>query len=149
MPAVKTGLAAYLSTTDGLRRTQGVTVRASAPDSKERATELVFLGGVTASQTQAGLAQRAEAATLTCIIEVAKVGVGDAKATEARDRAYEIEAAVTGALAADRSAAGTVPPPGQLAVTGSTLTEFPDLVGESPARVAQIELSIAWTSHIT
>lgn len=150
VPAVKAGLAAFLRSTTGLRATDGVTVRASAPDNRERALQLVALLGVTTSQTQAGLQRRQEQATLTCLIEVVTVGVGDSKATEARDRAYELEGFITAALAADRTAAGTVPPPGQLAVTGSTLQEFPTELGEtgSAARVAQIELSVGWTSHV-
>lgn len=149
VPAVKAGLRQFLAITPGLRPTDGVTIRRADPEPREFALQLVVLGQATTTQTQAGLAARAEACTLTCWVMVTKVGVGDTKAAEACDRAYELYDLVEGAIRADRTAAGSVPPPGRLDIGSSTLDEMPVDWDGSGARRAQLQFQIGWTSHIT
>jgi hypothetical protein len=149
VPAVKAGLRQYLRTTEGLRPTNGLSVRCADPEPEDMTTQLVVLGSATTSQTQAGLAARAEAVTLTCSVLIVKIGVGETKADEARARAYEVYELVEGAIKTDRAAAGTVPPPGRLDIASTALEEFPVLWGEHPGRKAQLQFQVSWTSHIT
>jgi len=149
VPTVKPGLRVFLAATEGLRPANGVTVHSADPDPRQLTKESIVLGQVTAPQTQAGLARRAETATLTCTIVVTKAGVGETAIASARDRVYELEALLVGALAADPTAGGVVPPPGQLKVTSSTLDEAPVDWDGSAMRQARLSLSIGWTSHIT
>lgn len=149
VPAVKPGLRQYLTTTEGLRPTNGVTVRSSEPEPRQFTRELIVLGQATTTQAQAGLAARAETVTLTCWIHVTKAGVGQTAEDDARDRAYELYGLIEQAIAADRTAAGAVPPPGQLVATSSTLDELPVDWDGSPARRAQLQFQLSWTSHIT
>ena len=149
VPAVKTGLAAFLRSTEGLRPTDGVTIRRADPEPARFALQMVVLGSATAPQTQAGLASRAETPTLTCWIFVTKAGVGDAAEQAVADRAYQILALIEGAIAADRTAGGTVPPPGRLDITSTALEELPVDWDGSAARRAQLSFSVSWTSHIS
>jgi hypothetical protein len=149
VPAVKTGLKLFLSTTAGLRDTDGVTIRRADPEPREFAQQLVVLGSATTTQTQAGLGSRAETATLTCWVMVTRIGVGDTKAAEACDRAYELLDLIEAAIKADRTAAGSVPPPGRLDFTSSSLEEMPVDWDESPGRRAQLQFQLSWTSHIS
>jgi hypothetical protein len=149
VPAVKVGLKQYLATTAGLRPTDGVTVRRADPEPREFSQQLVILGQATTTQTQAGLGSRAETVTLTCWVMVTRIGVGDATATAACDRAYELHALIEGAIKADRTAAGSVPPPGRLDMTASTLDEMPVDWDGSAGRRAQLQFQLSWVSHIT
>ena len=149
VPAVKTGLAAYLRTTEGLQPTDGVTIRRADPEPAQFKLQMVVLGQVTAPQAQAGLARRAETPTMTCWVFVTKPGVGDAAEQAVAGRAYELLALIEGALAADRTAAGTVPPPGRLDITSTALEEMPVDWDGSAARRAQLQFQLSWTSHIT
>lgn len=148
VPAVKAGLRQFLSTTAGLKPTDGVTIRRADPEPREFSQQLIVLGQATTTQAQAGLAARAESVTLTCWVFVTKIGVGDAKAAEACDRAYELYALIEGAIKVDRTAAGSVPPPGRLDITASTLEEVPVDWDGSAARRAQLQFQVSWVSHI-
>jgi hypothetical protein len=149
VPAVKPGLRQFLATSEGLRPTDGWTVRSADPEPREFSKQLIVLGTVTAPQTQAGLARRAESATLTAWIFATKVGVGETAVEAARALAYEGLAAVERAIAADRTAAGAVPDPGRLDITSTTLEEMPVDWDGSAARRAQLSFQVSWTSHIT
>jgi hypothetical protein len=148
VPAVKTGLAAFLRTTDGLRPADGVTIRRADPEPAQFKLQMVVLGSATATQTQAGLSARAESVTLTCWIFVTKPGVGDTAERAVADRAFELYGLIEGAIAHDRQAAGTVPAPGRLDITSATLEEMPVDWDGSAARRAQLQFQVSWTSHL-
>lgn len=148
VPAVKPGLRTYLAASEGLRSADGWTIRSADPDPREFSRQLIVLGTVTAPQAPAGLARRAESATLTAWIFATKIGVGEAKVEEARALAYAGLAAVERALAADRTAGGVVPDPGRLEVLSHTLEEMLVDWDGSPARRAQIQVQLGWVSHI-
>jgi hypothetical protein len=147
VPAVKAGLRQYLANTDGLRPTDGWTVRSADPDPREMSKQMIVLGTVTAPQAQAGLATRAETPTLTGWVIATRVGVGEATVAAARELAYDGFALIEGALAADRTAAGTVPAPGRLNITSTTLEEMPVDWDGSAARRAQLQFQVSWESH--
>jgi hypothetical protein len=147
VPAVKAGLRQYLASWSGLRPGDGVTVR-SAPG-LDLPDDTVELGETTATQTQAGLASRAEQCRMTCWVQATRPGTDEAAIAAARTRAYGLAALVEQAFKADPGAGGTVPPPGQVAIGDSTLIEAPADTDGSGSRRAQVRFSVTWTSHIT
>jgi hypothetical protein len=147
VPAVKAGLRTYLASWEGLRPGDGVTVR-SAPGG-ELPDRVVELGEVTAPQTRAGLAGKAENPTMTCWVQAtAASGDEEAAIEAARDRAYALLALVEAALTADPTASGTVPAPGGTTVGDSSLVEAPAEGPGGGMRRAQVRFSITWVSHL-
>jgi hypothetical protein len=146
VPAVKSGLRVYLASWEGLRPGDGVTVR-SAPGG-ELSDDMVELGQVTAPQTRAGLAGKAENPTMTCWVQSTKAGGDEGAIRAARDRAYELLALVEAAVAADPTAGGTVPPPGGTTVGDSSLVEAPAEGPGGGMRRAQVRFTVTWVSHI-
>jgi hypothetical protein len=147
--AAKRGIRQFLVTTPGLGTADGVTVRSAAVTPEEFTGDMVILGDTTAPQVQAGLASRAKTPTVTCWVVVTRPGSGEAAIDAAGDRAEVLMALVEAALDADRTAAGSVLPPGQVVVTSSGLEESPVDWDSAAARRATIPFQLSWTSHIT
>jgi hypothetical protein len=143
----KKGIRQFLQTTEGLRAAGAVTVRTREPLPAEFTAALIVLGGATATQAPAGLRRRAETVTLTCWIHVTTAGSGEDAIDTARDRAFEILGLIEAALRADPQAAGSVPDPGRIDVTSSTLEDIPVDWNGSAAERAQLQFQLSWTSH--
>lgn len=143
----KNGIADYLQTTPGLRPADEVTVRSAAPDPEEPIRHLIVLGDVIAPQAQAGLQTRQGSPTMTCEVSIVEPGVGEVAIRAARARATAVMKLVEQALAADLTAAGAVPGPGQIRVATSGLQEGPVDWSGAAARQATIPFSLTWTSH--
>lgn len=149
--AGKKGVRDFLRVSEGLRTSDSVTVRSAdlAPEEMGPAIAggLVLLGSVTVSHTQAGLQGRAETVTVSCWAIDAAPGQGEDAIDTARDRADQLLTLVEAALAADPSAAGTIPPPGRVEVTSGGLEESPVSWDGAAARRADRSFSLSWTSH--
>lgn len=148
----KKRLRAWLRTVPGLTEADKVLIRGApaAIDEVKASQKLLILGDVTAPQTLAGLARRAETPTMTCWVEATVAGGGDEAEDAARDQVYGLLALVERAVREDPSGGGAVPPPGQLVVGASTLEEVPaELSDRVAARRAQLTFQLTWTSHIT
>jgi hypothetical protein len=146
--AAKRGIRTYLATTGGLGAADGVTIRSAMVDPEEFTGDMVILGDVTVPQAQAGLATRAKTPTVTCWVIVTRPGADEDAIDAAGDRAEQLLALIEAALDADRSAAGTILPPGQIVVATSGLEETPTGPDGSAARRATIGFQLSWTSHI-
>jgi len=144
----KTGLRAYLQATEGLRPADKVTVLSGAVEPVP-ATKMVVLGKATTTEAQAGLARRAETVALLCWVLVTKSGSGETAIQAARDDAYQLRALIGKALQSDPTAAGAVPDPGHIDITGSELDEVPVTWDGQAAQRAELQLQLSWTSHIT
>jgi hypothetical protein len=147
--AAKKGIRDRLRTTTGLRPEDGWVVRSAAVPPEEIKADMVILGDVTATQTQAGLATRAKTSTCTGWVMVTRPGAGEDAIDQAGDRADEGMSLVEGALAAAPSVGGAVLPPGQVKVATSGLEETPVDWNGSAARRAIVPFSLSWTSHVT
>jgi hypothetical protein len=145
----KKGIRTYLVGVTGLRPADSVTVRSATIAPEEFNDTLVVLGDVVAPQAQAGYAKRAETVTMTCWVIVTKPGSDETAVDAARDRADALIALVSGALAADRTAGGSVGNPGRIDLATSGLEESPVTWENQAARRATIPFSLSWTSHIT
>ncbi|HEY3261851.1 MAG TPA: hypothetical protein VGJ95_16565 [Pseudonocardiaceae bacterium] len=145
----KKGIRNYLVAVTGLRPADGVTIRSATIAPEEFNDTLVILGDVIAPQAQAGLARRAENATVTCWVIVTKPGSDETAIDTAGDRADALIALVSNALAADRTAGGSVPNPGRIDLATSGLEETPVTWENQAARRATIPFSLSWTSHIS
>jgi hypothetical protein len=149
--AVKKGLRTYLRSVEGLRPSDGVTVRGAPVAPNEVTDRQIILGDVIAPQAErAGLQRWKEAPTLTCWLRVTRSGGDDAAEDAVRDTAAQLLALVQQAIATDQTAGGVVPGPSGLTVGESELQEYPTVVGEGSAgRGAQYRFTVTWESHIT
>lgn len=144
----KDGLGGYLATTAGLRPADAVAVRTAAVTPEEFVMDMVILGDVVAPQSRPGLATREARPTVTCWVVITRPGVDEAAVRAARARAAALMGLIEGAIRADPTAAGTIAPPGGLAVATSGLEESPvDWHGQA-ARRATVPFSLSWTSHV-
>jgi hypothetical protein len=149
VPAAKAGIRDYLRTIDGLRPTDGVTVRGAPVAPGEATDKQVILGDVIAPQGRAGLSRKAETPTMTCWLRVTRPGADDAAEDAARDDAAGLLALVQAAITTDPTCAGAIPPPGRTMVGESELQEYPTDAGDGTAgRGAQYRFTITWESHI-
>jgi hypothetical protein len=139
----------YLLTISGLQPADGVVVRSATIAPEEFTDTLVVLGDVVAPQAQAGLARRSENVTVTCWVIVTRPGSDETAIDNAGDDADAIIALISNALAADRTAGGSVPNPGRIDLATSGLEETPVTWNNNAARRATIPFSLSWTSHIT
>jgi hypothetical protein len=139
----------YLLTISGLQPADGVVVRSATIAPEEFTDTLVVLGDVVAPQAQAGLARRSENVTVTCWVIVTRPGSDETAIDNAGDDADALIALVSNALAADRTAGGSVPNPGRIDLATSGLEETPVTWNNNAARRATIPFSLSWTSHIT
>jgi hypothetical protein len=148
--AGKAGIRQFLQATEGLRDTDGVTVRSTGnPLPAEMTTAMILLGSATIAYEQAGLAGRAETPTVSCWAVAVKPGSGEDALDAARDAAEALYSLASDALASDPTAASSVPPPGRITVVAGGLEESPvDWDGAAAYRVDRA-FSISWTSHIT
>lgn len=147
--AAKKGIRNYLRTTAGLTAADKVTIRSAMVTPEEFALDMVVLGDVAAPQAQAGLARREETPTVQCWVIVTRPGGDEPAVDAARDRADALMALISAALAADRTAGGTVPPPARIDLSTSGLQESPVDWQGAAARRAEIPFTLVWTSHIT
>jgi hypothetical protein len=145
----KKGMRTYLLMISGLKPTDGVSLRSATIAPEEITPKQVILGDVVAPQTQAGYAKRAENPTMTCWVIVTKSGSDETAIDLARDDADALMALISNALAADRTAGGSVPNPGRIDLATSGLEETPITWNNNAARRATIPFSLSWTSHIT
>jgi len=145
--AGKAGIRDFLKTSPGLTATDGVKVASADPLPEEMATAMLLLGGVTIAYGQAGLQGRAETPTVSCWAISVKPGNGEDAVDAARDAAEALFTLAETALAADPSAAGSVPPPGRVVITAGGLEESPVSWDGAAARRADRAFSLTWTSH--
>lgn len=150
VPDVKDGLADYLASFQGLRPSDGVAVNSASIAPNEANGKDIVLGDVTAPQAPAGLQAVAESATMTCWIWAVVPGNDEVARRAARRAAYDLLALVERAVAADRTAQGSVPAPGGLAVGEGSLVEDPTdpPPGGTAGRRADLRFTITWTSHL-
>jgi hypothetical protein len=146
--AAKKGLRTYLRSWEGLRPGDGVVIRSAPVTPEEADDKQVIFGDVTAPQTQAGLARRAETPTMTCWIETTSAGADETAVDTARDQADALLTLVSAALRADPTAGGTIPAPGFTVIGESSVTEYPIDIDGSAGRRAQYRFTLTWESHI-
>jgi hypothetical protein len=151
VPAAKAGLRDYLRSVEGLRASDGVTVRGAPVAPAEATDKQIILGDVVAPQAErAGLARKKEKPTLTCWLRVTRPGADDQAEDMAREDAAGLLALVQQAITADPTgtAGGAITPPGGVMVGESELQEYPvDLEGAA-GRGAQYRFTITWESHV-
>jgi hypothetical protein len=147
VPAVKTGLRAWLRALPGLA---GVSVY-GAPQVALGNRETIILGEVTAPQSHdvQDWGPKSERPTLTGWVIVTRPGSGDAAEDAARDRAYALFGVIETALDADPSAGGVIPGPGKGELTETGLTENPADDEGAAARQAQVRFVLTWFSDFT
>ncbi len=145
----KDGLGGYLATTTGLRPADAVTVRTAAVTPEEFTPDMVILSDVVAPRSGPGLATREAKPTITCWVVITRPGTDEIAIRAARARAAAVMGLIEGAVKADPTAAGTIQPPGGLAVATSGLEESPVDWDGSAARRATVPFSLSWTSHVT
>lgn len=146
--AAKDGLADFLSTTEGLRATDGVKVWSAWIDPTTRG-DLIVLGDVPPiASDRPGLRGREGRLTINGWVSTTRPGGDETAIRNARSAATTLMGRVERAVAADPTVTGTITPPGGTTVTPGGLTEVPYDDQGSAGRQAQIPFTVSWVSHV-
>ena len=148
----KKAIRTLLATSDGLRESDGVSVRSAdlTPDEMTPIAKggLVLLGNATVSETREGLNTYAETVTVPCWAVAVVAGSGEDAVDAARDKADELFGYARATLTAHPDANGAIPGPARVVVAAGGMTETP-VDWSGAARRADRAFTLSWTSHIT